>query len=242
VVVTAMLALWSLAEPVGTRTFEIYVIALIILASGMALGMLAHRRPGDGKDDGSGPSVVLELVRRLRDQPVPHLDVWFAFTGCGRAYQTGMEHFLALHSKTLVDPVLVIALDDPGRMPLRAVVSEGPLFPQRHRPTGPALIERLGWAGVLVPAIDLTDATDARTAMLQGYRALAVCGGEGPASPEAAGRAADVLETMARWYADDLARIAISKPGLEQLARATTEVTPRPALERDEAEAPKVAE
>jgi hypothetical protein len=230
-VITAMLTLRAAAEPWGPRTLQIYVVALLVLSTGLAIGLLAHHRPGVGKDDGSGAAVLLELVRRLRDRPLPGVDVWFAFTGCGRAYQGGMEAFLDLHGKTLTDPVLVVAVDDPARMPLRAVVSEGPLFPQHHRPTGPALMERLRWAGVYVPPKDYGGSTDARAALVRGYRALALKGGDGAPSAEAAARAADVLETVGRWFADDLARVATNRPALEELARATfidEEVTPPP--------------
>jgi hypothetical protein len=227
-VVTAMLVLRALAEPWGPRTLQIYVIALLVLATGMALGMTAHRRAGDGRDDGSGVAALLELARRLRDEPLPGVDVWLAFTGCGRAYHGGMTAFLDLHARTLVDPVLVVAVDDPGRMPLRAVTSEGPLFPQHHRPTGPALMERLRWAGVIVPPNDLAGTTDAYVALTRGYRALAVRGGEGPVSPEATARATDVLETVALWFADDLARVASNRPALQELARATTDIDEEP--------------
>lgn len=230
-VVTAFSTLRSLAEPWGPRTLEIYVIALLILAAGWGLGFLAHRRPGTGRDSGSAAAVQLELIRRFRDAPVPGVDVWFAFTGCAHAYQGGMDAFLQLHAKTLTDPVLVVALSDPGRMPLRAVVAEGQLFPQHHRPTGPALVERLRWAGVIVPPIDLAGATDARAALLRGYRAVGLCGGEGPIAPETASRAADVAETLGRWFGDDLARVAVNRPALEELARATMTPVPVPGLD-----------
>lgn len=221
VVVTAMLALRTLAEPWGPRTFELYVTALVVLAVGMLFGIVAHRRPGKGQDDGSGPAVVLELMRRLVDDPIPGVEVWFAFTGCGRSYQGGMDSFLTLHRRSMLDPLLVIALDDPGHVPLRAVVSEGPLFAQAHRPTGPALVERLRWAGVVVPPSDFPGATDARAALVRKVRAVALRGGDGPSSAEAAVRAVDVLETMGRWFGDDLARVAVNRPALEGLARAT---------------------
>ncbi len=235
ITITVMLLLRSLGETGGPRTREIYVVSLIILALGFGLGLLAHRRQGSGVDEASGPAALLELMRQFRDRPIPGVDLWFAFTGCGRAYQGGMEAFLQLHQKTLVDPVLVISFDDPGRPPLQAAVAEGPLFPQHHRPTGPALVERLSWAGVMISPVDRVGISDARAALNQGYRAIGLVGGEGTASPEATRRAAEVAETMARWFGDDLARVADNRTALQELARSTTEsATPIPVLETNE--------
>jgi hypothetical protein len=205
--VTAMLVLRSLAEPWGPRTLELYVVALIILALGVLGGMLTHRRAGVGRDDGSGAAVGLELMRQFRAKPLANVDVWFAFTGCGRAYQGGMEAFLALHRQRFVHPVLVVAVEDPARGELQAVVAEGPLYPHHHRPTGPALIERLRWAGLKIPSIDHIGSTDARVAQSFGYRAVALVGHDGPSRVESGVRAVEIVETMGRWFADDLARM-----------------------------------
>ena len=72
--------------------------------------------------------------------------------------------------------MLVIALDDPGRAPIQAVVSEGALISRPHRPTGPALVERMRWAGHELPAIDLPAETDANAALLAGVRGLGIAG------------------------------------------------------------------
>jgi len=70
-----------------------------------------------------------------------------------------------------------------------------------------------------------------------GYRAIGLVGGEGPATAEATRRAVEVAETMARWFGDDLARVATNRSALQELARATTEsTTPVPVLERGEAQ------
>jgi len=211
-VVTGILVLRSMAEPWGRPTQGMYVGSLIVLATAVALTGIAHRRVGGIREDVSGPAALLALARRLQDAPVKNLDIWLLFTGCSHAYQNGMHAFLAMRGSRLHDPLLVIAVDEPGCGELGAVVSEGPLWPQHHRPTGPALVERLRWAGARIPAVDHNNVTDARAALLWGYRALALVGSDGDSTPESTAAAADVLESLARLYAEDLARVPSSIP------------------------------
>jgi len=212
IVVTAILVLRSMAEPWGRPTQGMYIASLIVLGAAVAFTAVAHRRVGGIREDASGPAALLALSRRLEAAPVENLDVWLLFTGCSHAYQNGMHAFLAMRGSRLIDPVLVLAVDEPGRGELGAVVSEGPLWPQHHRPTGPALVERLRWAGATIPAVDHVSVTDARAALLWGYRALALVGGEGESTPESTAEAVDVLESLVRLYAEDLARLPTSIP------------------------------
>jgi len=212
VVVTAILVLRSMAEPWGRPTQGMYIVSLLVLGAAVGLTAVAHRRGGGIKEDVSGPAALLELARRLRVSPVPDLDVWLLFTGCSHAYQNGMHAFLAMRGSRLRDPLLVIAVDEPGRGDLGAVVSEGPLWAQHHRPTGPALVERLRWAGATIPAVDHTSVTDARAALLWGYRALGLVGTNGQSTAESTAAAADVIESLVRLYAEDLSRVPSSIP------------------------------
>lgn len=225
-VVLTLNTLRTLGEVWGSRTLEIYVVALVVLAATVALGAVGHRA-SDGRDDATAPVVALELARRFAASPVPGVDVHIVFTGCSRAFQGGMKAFLQLHKNTLPDPCLILALDDPGSAPLTAAVSEGSLHAQHHRPTGPALVERLRWAGVRIPMVDRGGATDARAATLAGYRALALVGGGGESDLENAEHAADVTETLVRWYGLDLARVPEHRQELAELARLNEVVRAR---------------
>jgi len=218
-----LLVLRSPEHPWGPRGLELYLGGLAVLALALALGVVAHRRVGPERTDASGPAVVLELMRRFQAEPVDDIEIWYAFTGCSRAFQGGMRAFLQLHRASFPETVLVTCLDDPAAGSLGAVVSEGSLWPQHHRPTGPALVERLRWAGVLVPAVDLPRVTGARAALVAGYRALAIAGAGGRTDPRLAQQAADVAETAVRWFAEDLTRVAHRSPGLERLAAASRE-------------------
>ncbi|MCB9676755.1 MAG: hypothetical protein H6737_16685 [Alphaproteobacteria bacterium] len=227
VVVTTLLGLSALAQPWGRPTQGMYLGSLVVLGVTVGLGFLMRRRARSVGEDASGPAALLEIVRRFHDDPPEHTELWAVFTGCGHAYQNGMAAFLAMHGQNLPQPVFVLALDDPGRPPVGGVVSEGVLFAQRHRPTGPALVERLRWAGVEIPAVDKAGVTDAHAAMLFGYRALALSGDEdSEPDPDTALRACDVAERIVRWFDEDLARVADDAALLEPMKRRPEAVEP----------------
>lgn len=214
-VLLALSLLRSLAEPWGPRTLQLYVAALVVLAVAVLLGALTHRT-GTGRDDPSGVAVALELLRRHDKRAVSGVELWVVFTGCGRGYQDGMHAFLDQWGPELAEPCLVVSLDSPASAPLGAAISEGNLFAQMHRPTGPALVERMRWAGAEIAVVDKPGVTDARAALVRGYRALSLTGGGGSATVNGALRAADVLENVLHWYGEDLAGVAHHKPELER--------------------------
>jgi hypothetical protein len=220
VVMTAVVTLRALAEPWGRPTQGMYVGSLAVLAAAFGLGLFAHRRATGVHEDPSAAAALLELVRRFDAHPIPHVEVWGVFTGCAFAYQNGMHAFLAMRGDRLKRPLLVLALDDPGRPGLKAVVSEGPLFGQYHRPTGPALVERLRWAGLDLESVDTAQITNARAALIWGHRALALAGGSGPSTPDDTLRAVEVAEAIARLYADDLRRVPDLPESLRHLLPA----------------------
>ena len=206
IAVSAMLLhRWS-AEPWGPLTWDVYGGLLGVFALGVVISSVTGR-PGSGRDEAAGPAVLLEVMRRFEHTALPDLDVWYVFTGAGRAGHGGMEAFLDLHRRSLVEPVLVVALSDPARPPLSATVTEGALFPLPQKPAGPALVERLGWAGVAVPIVDHVGTTDAWAALVRGIRAVGLVGGRGRPEVAQAARAADVVERLARLWEGDLHRI-----------------------------------
>jgi hypothetical protein len=216
-VLTLVITLRALAEPWGRPTQGMYVASLVIMGAAAAVGAVAHRRAAGVHEDPSGPAALLELIRRFEADPLPGVDVWAVFTGCGHAYQNGMHAFLAMRRGRMKEPVLVVSLAEPGRPGLRGIVAEGPLWPQHHRPTGPALVERLRWVGLDLPSKDSPRITDARAAMLWGYRALALGGGSEPWTLEDTVRAVDVTEAIVRLYAEDLRRVPDLHPHLRHV-------------------------
>lgn len=242
VVLTLVITLRALAEPWGRPTEAMYVASLGILAVAVAVGAVAHRRAAGVHEDPSGPAALLELIRRFDADPIPGMDLWAVFTGCGHAYQNGMHAFLAMRGGRLKEPVLVVSLAEPGRPGLRAIVAEGPLWPQHHRSTGPALVERLRWAGLDLPAKDSPQITDARAAMLWGYRALALGGGSAPWTLADTVRAVEVTETIARLYAEDLRRVPDLHPQLRHLLPQPNAEADDPTLPPEPAERPEKPE
>ncbi|MFK7929152.1 MAG: hypothetical protein AB8H79_13245 [Myxococcota bacterium] len=220
IAVTAGMFIRVLGDPFGEATLSVYLGVIALLASSAFYRMASRRPAPKGAGDGSGPAVLLELMRRFAEDPAPDVETWIAFTGCGHADQGGMRNFLDLHRDSLKDPVLVIHLDSPGRSPLIASTAEGPVFAQAHMPTGPALVERLRWAGVDLPETRLYAATDARAARVRGVRSLCLTGGDGDPTPEAAAQATDLVEVMIRWFAEDVAQVAGDRPRLEALGKA----------------------
>lgn len=219
-----VLLLMLLIEPWNHVLSGLYAAALVVTAVAATGVVLSRREPRRVEADASGLAVTLELVRRLRVRPLAGVATWTVFTGCGRAHQDGITSFLQLRGQRLKRPVLVVAVVEPGRPTLSAVLTEGPLFPQHHRPTGPALIERMRWAGVRIPEVDRPEPTDARAAMILGFRGLALAGGEGTSTPESCRRAADVIEAALRWYREDLARVEGDRVSVAGLAEPTESV------------------
>jgi uncharacterized membrane protein HdeD (DUF308 family) len=212
IVVTTILALRTLAEPWGKPTVGLYVGSLGVLALTMAIGVIAHRREYVGSGDASDLAVVLQLIRRLEREPIASLECWFLFAGCSRAHQDGLHAFLDRREEHIAKPALFIGLEEPSRAPLSATISEGSLWPQHHRSTGPALIERLRWAGVDVAMLDRPGSTNTRAAMVRGYRAITICGGDGKALAGQMESAAEVAERVARWFGQDLVRSVSNRP------------------------------
>lgn len=205
--ITVLLVLRRMAEPWGSPLLTLYGASMAVLAVTVALAWVSRRETAKVASDASGVAVALEVDRRLREHAIGDVAVWTVFTGCGRAHQEGMEAFLSLRGARLTEPVLVMSLHDVGRTPLMAVASEGPLWAQHQRPTGPALVERLKWAGVRLPIVDRAEPSDARMAMIMGFRGLCLAGGDGEPSLRGAARAADIVETLVRWYGQDLGRV-----------------------------------
>lgn len=220
---TLLLVLMALNEPLGRTLVGVYGAALAVNVAAAALVFVARRAPARASSDAGAAAAVLEVHRRLTASPLEGVGVWIVFTGAGRAHQEGMDTFLRLRGDRQPRPLLVMSLQELGGAPLQAIVSEGPLLRQHHRPTGPALVERLQWAGVRLPHADRAEPTDARAATLLGYRALSLTGAGGASTVADVEQAADVMETLLRWYHADLSRLPDDRSEVARWMRAVSE-------------------
>lgn len=223
-IVTVLLTMRAFAEPWGRPTQGMYAVALLVLTATVVWATLAHRRKSKAAGGASGCAAALELLRRFREEPPAGLDVWFVFTGCSYAFQNGMHAFLAMRGDRPAKPVFVLSLTDPGKQTLQATISEGLLVREPHRPTGPALVERLRWAGVDLPAVDMAVPTDAWAATQRGYRALALVGGAAPTTPQDTLRAVEIAEAICHLYAQDVQRAPEVRTTVQARLTATPSV------------------
>ncbi len=219
----AMLFLRVLSAQLDEVLVPIYWVVLALSAVIMGIGLVVRSPDVEELQDVSGLASTADLLLRLRRSPVEGLQVWGLFTAAGCAHQDGMRAFLALRAHNLPGPLFVLSLNHVGRPVLKAAVSEGPLVPQHHRPTGPSLVERLSWAGLHLPRTDQGTPTDARAALNLGHRALSLVGGQEPSSISGMRYAVHVADLMLRWFGEDLRRVATERPVVESIEQPTVE-------------------
>ncbi len=171
--------------------------------TGSVLGWTLFHKRHETVDVG-GPVAALAAWRSLDAEPPDRLERWLAFTAAGHADQSGLEALLHSLPGHLPKPLLVVAFDSVGRSPLGVVVSEGTLRRVFHRPTGPALVERLGWRGLRVEPRDLPRSTPGDAARRLGERALVLTGGTSPPDFGAALHASSVAVHAIRLFQSDL--------------------------------------
>jgi hypothetical protein len=190
----AAASLLATAPPLAVRAGP----ALVALAVAAAWFRAAQATPS--APDPGGPAAAVAAWHAL--EPLP-LDAVLALTAGGCARQEGLETWLGARLPHLAPPVMVVCFEDVGRGPLRVAASEGALAPRAHRPTGPALVERLTRRGARVAPVDAPHDTLGAAPLRLGERALVLVGGTGalePAHAEAAARLG--ADAVALWCAD----------------------------------------
>ena len=146
-----------------------------------AFAMSAHAdftpfAPG-ANDNASGVGVALGLAQRLAAHPLPHSEVWLAFTGCEETGAHGFAAFLDTHSLRLGEDAIYIILDQVGQGELRVLRADGLV---RKHPTHPRALELARRAAAALPNVGVQEMTgiaytDALVATQRGLPALTVC-------------------------------------------------------------------
>jgi hypothetical protein len=166
----ALAAIGSLLASRRTR------IAGGIVAAGAAavIGQIGTTRVVPGANDNvTGVVALIELARRLAEEPTSDLRVLLVSTGSEESFMEGMRAFMESHGPALpLDNTFVLAVDTVGSPHLTAIRGEGMLVMNEYPREGLALVDRAAEElGIrLFPNLRLRNATDGLIALKRGYR------------------------------------------------------------------------
>jgi Peptidase family M28 len=165
----ALAALGSLA---GSRRAR---LAGGVVSAGAAavIGQIGTTRVVPGaNDNATGVVTLVELARRLAEQPTSTVRVLLVSTGSEESFMEGMQAFMRRHGPALPQrDTFILAVDTLGSPHLTAIRGEGMLRMNDYPPAGVSLVdqvaEELGiW---LFPNLRLRNATDGLHALKRGY-------------------------------------------------------------------------
>jgi Peptidase family M28 len=165
-------ALAALGSLVGSRRMR---IAGGVVSAGAAavIGQIGTTKVVPGANDNvTGVVTLLELARRLADQPTASVRVLLVSTGSEESFMEGMRGFIRRHGPSLPQrDTFVLAVDTVGSPHLTAIRGEGMLRMHDYPRAALELVDRtaakLGiW---LFPNLRLRNATDGLIALKHGY-------------------------------------------------------------------------
>ena len=159
--------MWTRWVGLGVALFEIFALAMCIQAE------FTPYSPG-ANDNASGVGACLALLRRLREEPLQHTEVWFAFTDSEEVGTYGFKAFLDTHQVQLGRDTLYIILDMVSIGKLTYLTHDGLIL--KH-PTHPLALAAARKAAAGVPSIPVREVvglayTDALSATKRGLAAL----------------------------------------------------------------------
>jgi hypothetical protein len=165
-------ALAALGSLTGSRQAR---IAGGIVSAGAAavIGQIGTTSVVPGaNDNATGVVALLELARRLAEEPTAKVRVLLVSTGSEESFMEGMQAFMRRHGPSLPQrDTFVLAVDTLGSPHLTAIRGEGMLVMNDYPRAGLELLDQaaaeLGiW---LFPNLRLRNATDGLIALKQGY-------------------------------------------------------------------------
>jgi Zn-dependent M28 family amino/carboxypeptidase len=127
--------------------------------------------PG-ANDNGTGVVALIELARRLAEQPTSSLRVVLVSTGSEESFMEGMQAFMRRHAPSLPrEHTFILCVDTIGSPHLTAIRGEGMLYMNEYPRAGLDLVDSVArdlgiW---LFPNLRLRNATDGLHALKQGY-------------------------------------------------------------------------
>jgi len=160
--------------------------AAVVQLAAFILCLHADRTPfSPGANNGaSGVGIVLELGRRLIQEPLSLTEVWLVLDGCEETGAHGMAAFLDAHAKELGDDAVYLVLDEAGLGKLQYLTADGLVI---KRSTHRQALELARRASAALPELSITPRqgiayTDAAVATKRGLVALSIgCLPEGEA-------------------------------------------------------------
>jgi hypothetical protein len=165
-------ALAALGSLTGRRAMR---IAGGVVSAGAAavIGQIGSTQVVPGaNDNATGVVSLVELARRLAEQPTISVRVLLVSTGSEESFMEGMQAFMRRHGPSLPRrDTFVLAVDTLGSPHLTAIRGEGMLAMNEYPRAGLAVVDRVAaelgiW---LFPNLRLRNATDGLIALKQGY-------------------------------------------------------------------------
>ena len=165
-------ALAALGSLLGSRRAR---IAGGIVSAGAAavIGQIGTTRVVPGANDNvTGVVALIELARRLAQEPTSNVRVLLVSTGSEESFMEGMRAFMDSHGPTLPqEGTFVLAVDTVGSPHLTAIRGEGMLLMNEYPQAGLEVVDRAAEElGIrLFPNLRLRNATDGLIALKRGY-------------------------------------------------------------------------
>ncbi|MCB1154047.1 M20/M25/M40 family metallo-hydrolase, partial [bacterium] len=170
---------WGLHGPtlIGQRLMIAAVIGDLVAVVIFTQMEFAGISPG-ANDNAAGVGVMLELARRLKDDPMEETEIWFLGVGSEETYMNGMAKFMDDRRPLLdKDSFYFLVPESCGFGRPRIVTGEGVYKTDYHDPAlvGAAFLaaKRRGYPEV-TPLVLRTGGTDATPPTVRGYKAVCI--------------------------------------------------------------------
>ena len=157
---------------IGSRALRRYGTIVSAIAAGVFAQIGSTRTVPGANDNATGVVALIELARRLADQPTSNVRVSLVSTGSEESFMEGMQAFVRRHGPSLPkDDTFFLGVDTIGSPHLTAIRGEGMLYMNEYPREGLDLVDSVAaelgiW---LFPNLRLRNATDGLHALKQGY-------------------------------------------------------------------------
>lgn len=158
-----------------------WLAAMIALVELLALLLCLHAdrtpfSPG-ANDNASGVAVCLEIAKHLKNYPLKHTSIHFAFTGCEEVGAHGIKTFLNQYTDVIDNKTVFIILDEVGLGSIRYLTRDGLVF---QHPTHPQALALAHQTASTLKTLNIHEGpglayTDALVATKRGLSALTIC-------------------------------------------------------------------